>query len=302
MNALSIRNVLAPTDLGESGVAALKYARLFVDRTKAKLTALYCDPVIYPIDAVGPSSAMLFVPTPEQEEKMREDLRKHVDPVMEGRPYEAIVNIGAPVPVILRTSYEMNADLIVMGTHARHGWRRALLGSVSEGVLHGSRCPVLIVGAHKVPGHDPRVAIHRILCPTNFTDVARDALRYAAKLAAALNAELIVVHVMEQGEHEDVANNAERLREWAGPDVIGAYAYRELVVRGGAAERVLDCVDDVAADLLVIGAQHRLFRDSSVIGTTTERLIRFATCPVLAIAREPVAGKRVEAEAMATTA
>lgn len=283
---LTIGHVLAPTDLGESGVAALKYARLLADRTKAKLTALYCDPVLYPVDAIGPTAAMLFIPTPEQEKEMVAELKKHVDPWMEGRPYEAMVNIGSPVPLILRVADELATDLIVMGTHARHGWRRAILGSVSDGVLHGSKCPVLVVGAHKVPGADRRVAITRVVCPINFTDIAREALRYAAKIADEFSAELTVVHVIEDPNGEAIAINAERLREWAGADVSGAYAYRELVLHGGAAERVLDCVEDIGADLLVVGAQHRLFRDSTVIGTTTERLIRFSNCPVMVVSRE----------------
>lgn len=37
------------------------------------------------------------------------------------------------------------ADLIVMGTHGRHGVSRAVLGSVAEGVLRMSSCPVLVV-------------------------------------------------------------------------------------------------------------------------------------------------------------
>jgi nucleotide-binding universal stress UspA family protein len=62
-------------------------------------------------------------------------------------------------------------------------------------------------------------------------------------------------------------------------------------VRGGPAERVLDCADDVGADLLVVGAQHKLFRDATVVGTTTERLMRFASCPVLVVPR-PAARRR----------
>jgi hypothetical protein len=38
----------------------------------------------------------------------------------------------------------------------------------------------------------------------------------------------------------------------------------------------------------VIGAQHKLFRDATVIGTTTERLIRFASCSVLVVPRQVV--------------
>ena len=56
-------------------------------------------------------------------------------------------------------------------------------------------------------------------------------------------------------------------------------------MRGGPAERVLDCADDLDCDLLVVGAQHKLWRDDTVIGTTTERLIRFASTPVLVVPR-----------------
>ena len=78
------------------------------------------------------------------------------------------------------------------------------------------------------------------------------------------------------------------MRRWIAPEMQETISYRELVVRGGPAERVLDCADDVGADLLVIGAQHKLFRDATVIGTTSERVIRFASCPVLVVPRQPV--------------
>jgi nucleotide-binding universal stress UspA family protein len=291
METLRLRHVLAPTDLSESGAAALKYARLFADRTNATLTVLYCDPILYPFETIaGVSAAAVYVPTPEQQAQIEAQVSKCAEPWLHGRPYGVAVHIGQPVPLILRAAEEWRTDLIVMGTHARHGWRRAILGSVNEGVLHGSRCPVLTIRNHRLPSDDGRVAISKIVCPVNFSDVARDSLRYAAQVADAFNAELIVIRVIEPGQPENVAANAERLREWAGADVEGAYSYRELVLRGGAAERVLDAIDDAGADLLVVGAQHRLFRDATVIGTTTERLVRFASCPVLVVTRETVIG------------
>jgi len=110
----------------------------------------------------------------------------------------------------------------------------------------------------------------------------------AAKLAAHLNAELVVLHAVESGQESDVRAAGERVRSEAGPEVGDVVTYRELVVRGGAAERVLDCADDVGADLLVVGAQRKIFRDATVIGSTTERLIRFASCPVLVVTRQAV--------------
>ena len=79
-----------------------------------------------------------------------------------------------------------------------------------------------------------------------------------------------------------------RVRRWIAPELQEVCSYRELVVRGGPAERVLDCADDVGADFLVIGAQHKLFRDATVLGATSERVIRFASCPVLVVPRAVV--------------
>jgi len=53
--------------------------------------------------------------------------------------------IGSPVPEILGLAEEVGADLIICGSHGRGTVGRLLIGSVSEAVLHGARCPVLIV-------------------------------------------------------------------------------------------------------------------------------------------------------------
>lgn len=289
MRDAAIKHILAPTDLGESGVVALQYARMFTDRMKAKLTVLYSDPIIYPVDVVGPMPSLFVASTPEHEARLRWDVEHHVDSVLRGVPYEVAVTVGQPAPTILRAATERDVDLIVMGTHARRGWRRALLGSVTEGVLHGSRCPVLTVSSHdRLLCNDAPVGVTRIVCPINFTDVARDSLRYAVALAEQLGAEMIAVHVVETPQEVDIRAHEERVRQWVDPELRDLCAYRELVLRGGAAERVLDSVDDLGADLLVIGAQHRMFRDTTVIGTTTERLVRFAPCPVLVVTRAAV--------------
>lgn len=46
---------------------------------------------------------------------------------------------------ILETATEMNADIIVMGTHSRRGLEKILMGSVAEKVLHRSSIPLFII-------------------------------------------------------------------------------------------------------------------------------------------------------------
>lgn len=278
-----IRRILIPIDLSDASGRALQYGRFLAERLGAALTVMYADPIVYPIDVMGASPILTIAATPEHEAALRDEVKKFADPKLEEIPYATIVSIGQPVPMILRAAEESRADLILMGTHAQ-GWHRAILGSVTHGVLHESRIPVMTISTAVDRPFTDRPGIHQIVCPTNFTPTARESLRAAVRLAGLFDAELVVVHVIEPNDVTDAAADEQRVRGWIAPDLQGMTRYRELVVRGGAAERVLDCVEDMGSDLLVIGAEQKIFRNETVIGTTTERLIRFAPCPVLTVA------------------
>ena len=289
-----VTNIIAPTDLSAASAPALRYARLFAERFDAKLTVLYCDPIVYPIDVVGPSA--FFTPAPEHEARLRSEVVQYASAIMGKQPYEIRITTGQPVPAILESAKEHDADLIVVGTHLHHGLRRVFLGSTSDGVLYGSECPVLAVAADGHPIAGRVDSIKTIVCPVNFTEVARDSLRAAARLAQAFNAQLLIVHVVEAGEVTDTAADERRVRHWVSPILDGSCTYRELIVRGSAAERVLDCAEDAGASILVVGAQHKYFRNTTVIGTTADRLLRFAPCPVFVVPRQPVAAGKEHRE------
>jgi nucleotide-binding universal stress UspA family protein len=55
------------------------------------------------------------------------------------------IRVGKPAQEILAVAKEWPADVIVVGSHGRHGIPRVLLGSVAEGVMRQADCPVLVV-------------------------------------------------------------------------------------------------------------------------------------------------------------
>lgn len=61
-------------------------------------------------------------------------------------PFE-FVEVGKPADVILKVAAEWRAELIVIASHGRGGVRRLVLGSVAEGVMRHSTCPVVVVRA-----------------------------------------------------------------------------------------------------------------------------------------------------------
>jgi nucleotide-binding universal stress UspA family protein len=58
---------------------------------------------------------------------------------------ETVVKEGDYAESILETAKEINADMIVMGTHSRKGLDKVLLGSVAENVLHHTNIPLFII-------------------------------------------------------------------------------------------------------------------------------------------------------------
>lgn len=63
------------------------------------------------------------------------------------------VRIGRPATEIRAHAENIEADLIVIGSHGRHGLPRLLLGSTANGVVHGAPCDVLTVRIHDEPAH-----------------------------------------------------------------------------------------------------------------------------------------------------
>ena len=61
----------------------------------------------------------------------------------------ALLVHGATVETILEEASDLEVDMIVVGTHGRGAMYQLLVGSVSEGVLRKSRCPILVVPTHK---------------------------------------------------------------------------------------------------------------------------------------------------------
>jgi len=140
------QHVLAAVDLSEESIQVLDKARDAAQNNGARLSLLT---VVKPLTQVygGLDMAPIASGAVSFEEEALKQARAQLQDLgtRYGIAEENIhVVLGAPAHEIRESSKEFGADLIVMGTHGRHGLG-LLLGSTASGVLHGVDCDVLAV-------------------------------------------------------------------------------------------------------------------------------------------------------------
>lgn len=137
------RTILHPTDFSPGSAAAFAYACDLARDYDARLVVLHAFAPAVPIAAEG-------VILSADLDELRALARRELDAIRPTDPtvrVERVVREGPTTPVVLDAVKEFGADLLVMGTHGRTGFRRVVLGSVAEEVLRKAPCPVLTVKA-----------------------------------------------------------------------------------------------------------------------------------------------------------
>ena len=138
------KKILVPTDFSEPSRAALQQAALVANACSAKLTVLYADPFVPPLDPLDDVTTRTARSKEEAARHLGEEVKELVPPNVQ---VETMVVVNTPVSAILDVAKEKDVDWIVMGTHGRTGVKRLVLGSVTEEVLRGTDRPVLTVRA-----------------------------------------------------------------------------------------------------------------------------------------------------------
>jgi nucleotide-binding universal stress UspA family protein len=140
---MHLQTILHPADYDGSSDAALRYAVALALDYKARLI------VLHSVSTLGPENVSYGeVSSGKQPEMYRQRLWEEIHRIRSPErdvPMEYILSEGDPVSAILRCAVQRKCDLIVVGSHGRHGMRRLLAGSVAEHVVRLAMCPVLVV-------------------------------------------------------------------------------------------------------------------------------------------------------------
>lgn len=143
--------VLLATDGSDLATAALARGVDLLGTAHRFHAVSVVPPTYVPAVGVAPMDGHPLVIDPQLEGEMESEDRAEISIELEELagilevPIEPIVETGDPGPTICSVASQINADVIVLGSHG-HGWlQRVLLGSVSTHVLHHAPCAVLVM-------------------------------------------------------------------------------------------------------------------------------------------------------------
>jgi len=146
----SIKKIILATDFSDTSKDAGHHALLLAQNYKAELktlhvfdTSVWTVPAQYYLEPAGP----FITGAAEDIEETRQRGKDAIKELAESFPInvEAIFTAGDPSHEIVRVAKELNADLVVLGTHGYSGWKRFTIGSVAEFVVRHAPCAVLTI-------------------------------------------------------------------------------------------------------------------------------------------------------------
>ncbi len=295
-----VATIDAATDFSENARGAIAWAAEIARAHGAKLVVFHAQ-----LPPISPSAAPEFVPIPPEtyeEERRRAEaaLAELARELREaGCEVETGIEAGPTASTILEAVAGRKADLLVVGTRGLTGFQRILLGSTAARLVREAPCPVLTV--HPEAAARPR-RIHRILVPIDFSSDAGRALDAAMRVLGRVTEDrhVTLLHVYRL-PHEivspwpgavlveatrNIGEEARRRLEEVAAPLRKRGLQVETIAREGYPADVIDAEARRAdADLIAMGTHGRSGLKRLFLGSTAERVLPAAPCPVLTIRR-----------------
>jgi nucleotide-binding universal stress UspA family protein len=294
---IGMHRILCPVDLTPFSRRALEHAAVLARWYEAELHALFVVPLL-PTVLGFPAGTLPHGVDTNVGGALCAELTRFAKAAAGWVAVQPALRTGEPTAEILQYAGELEPDLLVIGTHGRTGFDRLMLGSVAEKVLHKAGCPVLTV-PRRAPEHAELPLFRTIVCGVDFSDVSQRAVAHALSLSQEAGGRLMLLHVVEQPPSEtfaafpqldparygeQVAASARTRLELMVPDDARNWCRPEPRLGCGKPYReILRVAEQEQADLIVMGVHGHGAVDRLVFGSTTERVVRRAPCPLLTI-------------------
>jgi nucleotide-binding universal stress UspA family protein len=307
---LTLRRVLVPIDFSPASLETLRYAKRLGERFRARLHLVH---VIIPPLAFLPQRAPLALTdfSKELASDASERLRKLATEFsLSKSPKPYSLRFGAIAGEIDAAARATRAELVAIATRGYTGLKRAFVGSTTESVLRNAPCPVLIMREDKRPSRKgsvrkapPPPQFRKILVPLDFSEPSRLGLEYALGFAEEFHSTVVLFHsvfvspylmgnrftahqvpMLISSEQKSARAEMENLGEAISRK--GGRVETKVAV-GSPVEQIGKYVRKAGVDLIITSTHGRSGLSRAFMGSTAERVVRYAPCPVLVVPNRP---------------
>jgi nucleotide-binding universal stress UspA family protein len=292
------KHILCATDFSDFSNHAIPYGMTLAKEFKAKLFLCH---------VIDLSSAAIYgeavLALEEQQKRMTKYAEDEMTALMskESIEWEPLIAVGNAAHEIARLAGEKKIDVTVAASHGRAGLKRLILGSVTERLMRTLPCPLLVVRSPErgfVTPADQAITLKNILVGCDFSPDSSLAFHYGLSFAQEFQASLHLVHVIQPplydymekpGEQKEVSEKdlksalkkkledmiPEEARTWCEPvtTLLAGQPHEEITKYA--------LVNDI--DLIVLGVRGHSLVETLFVGSTTDRVMRRASCPVLSV-------------------
>jgi len=292
------KHILCATDFSDFSNHAIPYGIALAREFKARLFLCH---------VIDLSSAAIYgeavLALEEQQKRMTKHAQDEMTRLMskESIDWEPLITVGNAAHEIARLAADKKIDIAIAASHGRAGLKRIILGSVTERLMRTLPCPLLVVRSPDrgfVTPADQAITLKRVLVGCDFSPNSSLALQYGLSLAQEFQADLHLVHVMQpshddylkkpgeakQDLHRDLgAEIKSRLADIV-PEEAQTWCKPVTVLLAGQPHEEITkyaMVNDI--DLIVLGVRGYGLVESLFVGSTTDRVMRRASCPVLSV-------------------
>ncbi len=205
---------------------------------------------------------------------------------------ESIICEGDPPGTLVEVAHAKKADLIAIGTRGRKGIKRLLIGSVTSGVIANATCDVLVV---KKPCSECSGKYSSILLPFDGSGPSRKAVEQACRISVMDGSAVTVLYVVPRYEEmieffrsssikDSLMNEAQKITARAGELALEkGVKVKVMIEDGDVSSKISETAVREKNDLIVMGSYGWSSGNKAVIGSTTERVIMHANCPILVV-------------------
>ncbi len=293
-----LEQILVATDFSETAALALDRAIEIARRHGSEIALVHVmQPDLPPLAA----PEMVSIP-PNYEQMLRDACNEGLENAASqvraaGVSVTQRLESGRPARRISEMADLIGAELILIGTRGNTGFKHLLLGSVAEEVVRTAQRPVLTVH----PGDErPIEPVRKLLFPTDFSAAADQALGVATRLLIRdPDTRILLVHTYQVsptlaplagfgGEAQLIVDDAEQLAEQATKPTVEAlvaegFEVESIVARGDTAQIVTELAAERDVDLIAMGTRGHSKIRQLLLGSTAERVVEHAPCPVLTV-------------------